>query len=400
VRLLAASWVVPVTAPPIRDGRVAVDAGRIVWVGRPGDPGEPEGSVRDLGAGVLMPGLVNAHCHLELTGLRGALAAYLDGPHRGSRFVPWVREMLRARGRLEPAAAREATRQGIEELGSTGTVAVGDVSNELGHLDLLDESGLDAVVFYELIGWDPARADQVLALAEGRVDQVREERVEVRLAAHAPYSVSAALFALLVSRGGPASVHLAESPEETRFLRDGGGELAAFLEERVGRVAFDPPGTSPVRYLDSLGALRPGVVAAHCVQVDPEDRALLAERGGHVAVCPRSNRNLGIESAPVPEMLRAGVRLCLGTDSAASVGTLDLMQDVAALRREFPDLDPAVVVRMATAGGAEALGFRELGSLEPGKRAALAFASADGAPLTEPLEFLASGEARVRRVEA
>lgn len=394
--LLAASWVVPVARPPIPDGRVAVRDGRIAWVGRRGDPGEPEGEVRDLGSGVLLPGLVNAHCHLELTAL-GSLAAGRSSPC-ASGFVPWVEALVSARAALDPAATREGTRRGIEELQSTGTVAVGDVSNELGHLDLLRESGLEAVVFFELIGWDPAQAGPILAWAEERVARLTAPgRVELRLAAHAPYSVSAPLFAGLVRRGGPAAVHLAESPEESQFLRDGGGEWAAFLDRRVGGVAFAPPGTSPVRYLDAVGVLRPGLLAAHCVQVDGDDCAVLARRGVHVVVCPRSNRNLGLGLPPVARMLAAGIALSLGTDSAASAGRLDLMQDVSALQRELPGLGPGVIVRMATLGGAEALGLQGLGSLEPGKRAALAFAPGSRG-LAEPLSFLTSGEARVEPV--
>jgi cytosine/adenosine deaminase-related metal-dependent hydrolase len=391
VILFAAAWVVPVTAPPIRDGCVAVQGNHIAWVGPRGSAGAPEGALRDLGEGVLLPGLVNAHCHLELTALA-------DLSRRPWGFVGWVGELIRARASLDPALAREAVRSGIQELRSTGTVAVGDVSNGLGHLDLLRESGLDAVVFFELIGWEPAKAEAILESAEKRLAAAGPARV--MLAAHAPYSVSASLFRGLVRRGGPAAVHLAEAPEESRFLLDGGGAWAAFLEERVGPVPFEPPRTTPVRYLDSLGVLHPGLLAAHCVQVDAGDRALLAQREVHVAVCPRSNRNLGVGIPPVPELLRAGVRLCLGTDSAASAGPLDLMQDVAALQGEFPGLDPAVIVRMATTGGAEALGFRDLGSLEPGKRAALGFAPVAGVAPAEPLAFLTSGEARLRPVDS
>ena len=391
--LLTAAWVVPVAAPPIRDGCVAVSDGRIAWVGRRGGPGQPEGRFRELGSGVLLPGLVNAHCHLELTALG------LAGERRFTSFVDWVEALVAARASLDAATARDGARRGIEELRRSGTVAVGDVSNELGHLDLLRESGLEAVVFFELIGWDPARAASILAWAEGRMAELAAPGpVRLRLAAHAPYSVSPPLFAGLVRRGGPAAVHLAESPEESRFLRDGGGEWAAFLDRRVGPVPFEAPGTSPVRYLDSLGALRPGLLAAHCVQVDGGDRALLAERGVGVAVCPRSNRNLGVGMPPVPELLAAGVALSLGTDSAASAGRLDLMQDVSALQREFPRLDPAVIVRMATLGGAEALGLPDYGSLEPGKRAALAVAPAPEGT-AEPLSFLTSGEARLEPVE-
>jgi cytosine/adenosine deaminase-related metal-dependent hydrolase len=391
--LLTAAWVVPVVAPPIRDGIVGVREGRIAWVGAPSDPSRPDGQPRSLGPGVLLPGLVNAHCHLELTTLA-------ELAHQGLRFVPWIERLVAERARLDPAAAREAARAGIEELRSTGTVAVGDVSNNLAHLDLLRESGLDAVVFFELLGWDPAQAGSVLQRAEARLAEVASSgRVRVELAAHATYSVSAALFAALVARGGPGAVHLAESAEESRFLGRGGGELAAFLERRVGPVPFVPPERSPVAYLESLGVLHRGLVAAHCVQLVAEDCALLAKHGVHVALCPRSNRNLGVGVAPVPALEAAGVSLCLGTDSAASGGRLDLMEDVAALQREFPGLAPAAIVRMATLGGAEALGLPDLGSLERGKRAALAFAPATG-PVAEPLAFLTSGAAHAHPVVA
>ena len=160
-----------------------------------------------------------------------------------------------------------------------------------------------------------------------------------------------------------------------------------------------PSGVSPVRYLDELGALHPGLLAAHCVYVDAADRARLAAKGVHVAICPRSNLNLGVGIPPVPELLEAGVRLCLGTDSLASVDSLDLMDDVAALHEEFPDLDPAAIVEMATAGGAQALGLPGLGAIAPGMRAELVFAPAVRVP-QDPSSFLVSGAARPRRVEA
>jgi aminodeoxyfutalosine deaminase len=395
LQTLTTSWVVPVDGPPLRDGRVTVRAGRIAWVGRAGDPGEPAASLRDLGPGVLLPGLVNAHCHLELSHLADAL-------HGEDGFVAWVEALVAGRGRAGEAGVREGMRRGIAELESTGTVAVGDVSNRLAHLDLLEASGLDAVVFHELLGWDPARAGGLLEDA----DRLAAEAVpvglsgRVRLAAHAPHSVSPALMAALVARGGPAAIHLAESPDESVFLASGNGAWAGFLERRgLGHVAFTPPGTTPVRYLDAAKALRSGLVAAHCVHVDEGDRELLARRGVFVAVCPRSNRALGVGIPPVPELLRAGVRLCLGTDSLASVPSLDLAADMAALQSEFPALDPAVIVEMATRGGAQALGLPDLGTLAAGQRAALAFAAAERAP-DDPHAYLVSGEARLERVSA
>jgi cytosine/adenosine deaminase-related metal-dependent hydrolase len=315
-----------------------------------------------------------------------------------------VRAVVAARARETPNVLRAGAERGIEQLIAAGTVAVGDVSNGLAHVDLLAASSLRAVVHFELIGWDPERAEAVLRAADAGLAALPPEweasGVSVRLAVHAPHSVSPALVRRLVERGGPAALHLAESPTERRFLRDGDEAWSDFLKERgLGHVVFRPTGLSPVRYLDSLGALRPGLLAVHCVQTDAADHALLARRGVFVAVCPRSNRNLEVGLPPVPSLLAAGVRLCLGTDGLASVGTLDVLDDVRLLRQAFPELPLQTLVRMATLGGAEALGFGDLGSLEPGKRAALVHARAAG-PVADPLEHVVSPNARLRQVPA
>ena len=395
MEILTASWVVPVAGAPLRDGRVAVGDGRIAWVGRAGDAGEPKAPVRDLGPAILLPGLVNAHCHLELSHLAGRVPF-------GGGFVAWVEALVAARGSDDEASVRARAAQAIRDLEDRGTVAVGDVSNSLVHLDLLGASRLSAVVFFELLAWDPARAAATLDWADRRLaglDGTLAPNVRVRLAAHGPHTVSPPLFAGLVARGGPAAMHLAESPDESHFLATGSGAWPGFLERRgLGHVGFTPPGLSPVRYVDGLGALPRGLVAAHAVQVDAADRQRLAGRGVHVALCPRSNRNLGVGTAPVPELLAAGVGLCLGTDSLASVDSLDVLEDARLLHRQFPDLDPAVIVRMATLGGAEALGFADLGAIARGRRAALAWAPAPAA-VDDPCRYLLSGDARLRRVE-
>lgn len=390
---IATSWVVPVDRPPIRDGRVVVEGDRVAWVGPASDPAAPEGPVRDLGPGVLLPGLVNAHTHLELSHLEGVAPL-------GRGFVPWVEGVVAARAGADEEEVAARTAEAITSLEKRGTAAVGDVSNRLAHLDVLGESRLRAVVFLEVLAWDPARAAETEGWADERLAAARRhDRVQVRLAAHAPHSVSPELLRRLVARGGIGALHLAESPEESRFLASGDGAWAEFLVRRgLGDVPFAPPGTSPVRYADDLGLLHPGLVAAHGVQVDAADREILARRGVFVVLCPRSNRNLGAGTADVPALLAAGVRLCLGTDSLASVDTLDVLDDAVFLARQFPGLDPAALVRMATAGGAEALGLEDLGTLAPGQTAALAFAAA-GTPPRDPYAHLLSGEARLRTVE-
>lgn len=388
--ILCADWVLPVVGPPIAGGAVAISAGRVSWVGKAASPECPAGPRRGLGPGLLLPALVNAHTHLELSALAGRVAA-------GAGFTAWVARLVEARAGLSREELRGAARDAIAALASDGTAAVGDVSNGLDHLDLFAGQPLQAVVFFEQLGWDPRRAAEVLERAEARMkDSPAPPNVQVRLAAHAPHSVSAALFAGLRARGGPAALHLAESADEVRFLRDGDGPWLDFLQARLGPVPFEAPGQSPVAYVDSLGVLQQGLVAAHCVQVDARDVARLARHGVSVVVCPRSNRALGVGVPPVPELLAAGVNVALGSDSLASAPSLDVLDDARALAREFPALPRAAILRAATLGGARALGLRDLGAIAPGFRAALAFAPAP-AGLADPEAFLLADRARLRR---
>jgi aminodeoxyfutalosine deaminase len=390
VIVLQAGWVLPVDGPPIRNGSVAIGDARVVALGPRGMLEAGAAEVRDLGPGVLMPGLVNAHCHLELSHLAGRLTG-------AAGFVEWVERLVAARGEDSATTVRAQAAAGIREVEATGTVAVGDVSNALQHLDLLAGSSLRARVFFELIGWDPAVVDRILEGAHARLGSLNlADTVTVSLAAHASHSVSPELLRAIVEAGGIAALHLAESPHEHRFLDGGDAQWSAFLARRgLGHVEFDAPRMSPVRYLDRLGALRRGLLAAHAVQVDAADRALLAARGVVVVLCPRSNAALDVGRAPVPELREAGVRLCIGTDSLASVPSLDLWEDVLALRRAFPSLEPEWLMRSATRSGAEALGFDDLGRIAPGAEAAFAFAEGP-ASLSDPLAFLLSGEARLR----
>lgn len=382
----------PVRGLPIRDGAIVVHDGRIEWVGpRAAAPNLP---VEDLGAGVLMPGLVNAHCHLELSHLRGLTPARPG-------FVPWVEAVVKQRAATLAAQSLASTQEAVRWLlAETATAAVGDVSNTLESVRPLAASGLRAVVFHELIGWDPAQAASALEAADAREAALppADGRVSVRLAAHAPHSVSPALFAKLRERGGPAAVHLAESPAESAFLRDGGGDWPVFLLSRgLKTVDFRPPGVSPVQYLEGLCVLHDRLVAAHAVQTDDADAQTLARRGVSVVACPRSNRKLRVGVPPIPRLLAAGVRVCLGTDSLASGDDLDVAGEMAEVRRLYPDLPARAIVRMATAAGAEALGFDELGTLEPGRAAVLAFARASAVP-GDPEALVVSGETALRRV--
>jgi cytosine/adenosine deaminase-related metal-dependent hydrolase len=383
-----------VTAPPIRDGFVAVHEGVVTGVGpigeRPPGPGLRE---VDLGSTILMPGFVNAHTHLELSHLAGAVP--------GARgFVPWIEDQLRVRAERAGDDVEAAIRKAIASLVASGTAAVADVSNSLAAVGPLGESTLHALVLHEILGFDPAKAALVMeqTRASRAVAKAGAPGVRVEVAAHAPHSISRELFALLMKDSGVKSIHVAESRAEDDFLRDGSGDWREFIDRRVGRVPFAAPGKTPVRYLEALGVLRPGMLAVHCVRVDETDAKLLAERGAFAVLCPRSNEYLGNGVPPLAMLLGSGVGIALGTDSLASCPSLDVLEDARDLARKFPRVPRSALLHALTRGGAMALGFEDLGEIREGAAARFATLAFEGTAPRDPVAFALSEAVPARGV--
>jgi cytosine/adenosine deaminase-related metal-dependent hydrolase len=387
--LLAARWILPVGAPPIEDGALLLEEGRILSVGSREELRRREGraELRDLGDAALLPAPVNAHLHLELGWAHGRLPL-----EQG--LAPWVRALLGQRETIAAEVEEEAAREGVRACREAGTSAVGEVANTSASRSALAGSSLEGVVFREVLGLDPGEAEAILsrawdeALAVSRADPALLGAVT----AHAPHTLSDRLLAgvarLAGEAGTPLSVHCAESEEELLLLREGRGPLAELLEERG--LPPPPTGTTPLRRLASAGLLGERTLLVHGVHLDPEELRLAAEARASLVLCPRSNAALGVGRAPVPSFVEAGLRLALGTDSLGSSEDLDLFAEMAALRRDHPELDPALVLRAATLGGAEALGLeRRLGSLAPGRRAALVAVRLG--PGDDPLEAVTTG---------
>jgi aminodeoxyfutalosine deaminase len=400
-----ASWVVPISAAPIRDGQVNVERGRVRDVGAGGTAGAGvRGGARlagrvieqDLGNVILMPGLVNAHTHLELSHLRGVVAP-------ASNFVAWVRQLLAARrGYPDPRdpVILGGAADAIEEAVRTGTAVVGDISNTLITFDLLARSRLSAVLFYELIGFNLENAD---AMVQGAVEELRAlppmETVRPALAAHAPYSVARHLFRAIREATehdglGPRSVHLAESPEETQFIRAAAGPWRMLLEELgAWEPSWRAPGVSPVEYLDDVGFLG-GALVVHGVQMSADDLARVAARGATLVTCPRSNAYTGAGTPPIDRFYASGVRVAVGTDSLTSTPDLNMFSELAVMRAMAPTVPASRLLDSATRQGAAALGFEaDYGSIESGKRGRL-LAVAPGIHFAEAAdveEYLLSG---------
>jgi len=367
-----AAWVLPIASPPIQDGWVEVDRGRIVAVGgsraASGERRTPNHEPRTA----ILPALINAHTHLELSWMRGRVPP-------SQSMGRWIQALMALRRGETPSdtVQRQAAADAVAEARASGTVACGDIGNTVMAADVLADAGMPAVLFHELIGFGPGDGRAQARDGALRVIQAVRPPVKPGLAPHAPYSVSPGLFRAVADeaagRGMPSSVHLAESPEEVEFLRSGGGPIADTLKELgAWNDGWSPPGVDPAAYLDQLGVLRPGLLVVHATQLVPAALSRLAERGCVIVTCPRSNRWTGAGAPPIRRFYESGVRVAVGTDSLASVDDLNLFNEMAEVRRLAPDVAARRILRSATLDGAAALGFdSELGSITAGKRAAL-----------------------------
>ncbi len=366
-----ARWIVPIADDPVRDGWVSIADGRIAATGV-----GPASDAIDLGDVVVLPALVNAHTHFELSYLRGVVPP-------AERFLDWIRPLMAARHEYADASDRrilDAARQAIAEARAAGTGLVGDVSNTLVTVPLLREAGMHAQVFYELLGFNDTNGMERVRAARTKMAEHRGEdsAVRIALAPHAPYSVSPELFQAIRSdidgdSDHVSTVHLGESAEELEFVQRGAGPWRDLLDE-IGtwNEGWEPHGGSPVEYLADLGFLDSRVLAVHGVQFTGDDLARLRALGTTIVSCPRSNRHVGVGSPPLEAFYAMGVSVAFGTDSLASVSDLNVFNELAEARRIAPRVPASHLLESATLRGARALGFgADFGTIEPGKRAAL-----------------------------
>ncbi len=361
-------------------------------LGRPNDPGGADAV--DLGRAAVLPGLVNAHTHLELSYLRHAVPP-------ATRFLDWIRPLMARRAeRHDPAdpVILEAAREGIREARAAGTALVGEISNSLVTVPLLADAAMPAVVFYELYRFNESDPVGRVQRARQQIDAMtRHPDLRTSIAPHAPYSTAPLLFRAIRADLDRhpfqrSAVHLAESTEEVQFVRSGDGPWRELLQE-IGAWTgeWKPPGGSPVAYLADAGFLDERVLVVHGVQCTPADLSRLATIGSTIVTCPRSNRHVGVGSPPIDAFYRAGGEVAFGTDSLASVEDLNVFEELAEARRIAPAVPARWLLESATLTGARALGFEsELGSLEPGKRAALLAVSLPVA-VSDVEEYLVSG---------
>lgn len=388
--LYRARWVVPISSPPIADGVVGVTGRQIAFVGPASDA--PAAEIEDLGDVVLMPGLVNAHCHLELTAMRGFL--------EDLEFRRWIiRLTLARRAVLDRDALLDSGRYGIEEGVRAGITSYGDTCDSGVVMQALREAGVRGVMYQEVFGPDPTQCEKSITELREKVAGLRyleTPLVRLGVSPHAPYTVSDDLFRattqLAREQRLPMAIHIAESEIEHQLVANGSGAFADGLRRRGIAVSLRAP--SPIALLESLGVLDVKPLLIHCVRVDEADVARISAASCCVAHCPVSNAKLGHGIAPIDELRAAGIVVGIGSDSMASNNRMDILAEARLVllaqrarlgSSEIPDA--AEVLEMATLGGATAIGVGDLvGSLDVGKEADLAaFALDRSRPTPDPV---------------
>ncbi|HSS20274.1 MAG TPA: amidohydrolase family protein [Pyrinomonadaceae bacterium] len=398
--LYCANWILPVTSAAIRDGAITVEGQTIVSVGsREALLRQfPEATIRELGDSAIIPGLINAHSHLELTAMRGFLEAEdLD-------FFAWLKKLTVARlERLTPDDLNVSAAWGACEAARSGVTFVADASDSARQsLAAVRDVGLRGIVFQESFGPDRRLASENFEKLKEKIAALRaEETAEVKcgVSPHAPYTVSASQLEMIsrfsLDEKLPLMMHAAETAMEVSFITNGSGPFAEGLKSRG--IEWQALEVSPIQYLNDCGVLHTHPLLAHCIQVDDADIAMLRETDTRVAHCPKSNAKLGHGIAPFASMLEQGIAVGLGSDSVASNNNCDLIEEarfalLLARANGGSTMGADEVLKAATVNAARAVGLPDqIGELRAGLQADFAVVSLSGThqlPIYDPLGAL------------
>ena len=327
--IYSAGWVLPIIAPAIEDGAVAIDGSKIVATGPRVEVISrfPGARVSDFGQAAILPGLVNAHSHLELTVMRGFLESVEHD------FAAWLRKLTTARMAMTAEDLLVSATRGAIEAARAGVTCLGDSCSAATHaIKALQQVGMRGIVYHESFGPDPNLAEENVAKLREQIAEIRghESRlVRAGISPHAPYTVSAPQLELIsrlsIDEKLPLMMHAAESRAEKSFMLDGLGRFAEGLKARG--IEWQAPGISTIEYLARHGILETKPLLAHCINVDDSDLELIKQSGAGIAHCPKSNAKLGHGRAPFQKFLAHGINVGLGSDSVASNNTCDILEE-------------------------------------------------------------------------
>jgi cytosine/adenosine deaminase-related metal-dependent hydrolase len=358
--LLIAEWIAPMNAPPLRDGGIVFNGDRIAAVGPTASLQKlhSDAAVRDLGNAIVLPGLVNAHTHLELSSIQRG-----NSP---ARFVDWIMQLM------QTPASPDSVQIGAAECLKFGVTTFGDItSNPAKTRDELEKLPLRGVSYGEVRAMAQRRSFLESRLEQSKTRATRGGSVSVGISPHAPYSIEIDGYRRCLSTarelGLSLCTHLAETCDEAAFLADHTGPFKELWDHLHAWDENVPRFTGgPIRFAKSIGLLDYPTLLAHVNYCDDAEMDLLAGGKASVAYCPRTHDFFGHPPHRWREMLARGINVAIGTDSCASSPDLNLVDDLRLLHRIAPGIEPLKLWQMATTRGAAALGMKNVGAFAPG----------------------------------
>lgn len=354
--------VLPISSPPIEDGMVRVQDGHIAFLG-PWDGS----AAKDLGDVVLMPGLINAHCHLDYTMMRGAIPS-------GLSFSEWIRRIIELKNTFETEDYLQAISSGLKELRHHGTTSVLNIESFPNLMQQIPPPPLRTWWFYEMLDVKSiCHPEDIVLETLDFLERHFDWQGGFGLSPHSPYTASLKLYGksriCCEKYGLPFTTHLAESDEELSMFRDATGPLYSLLQD-LGRDMGDTSGDTPISHLLREDALPDGAILVHMNCLEEGDWQALRGRRFSIVHCPCSHDYFERRPFPLTRFLEEGFNLCLGTDSLASNHSLNMFSEMQSVRRHHPAIDENLLLDLVTRNAAYALGLAgKLGELSPGAKA-------------------------------
>jgi cytosine/adenosine deaminase-related metal-dependent hydrolase len=371
VRKISATYIFPGNRPPLKNGiLICEDDGTVIdLIDTSGQLHEQAGM--EQYSGILVPGFVNAHCHLELSHLKGKIPEKT----RLGRFLGFINKLRN----LQEEDFEEAIKKADFTMKHAGIVAVGDVSNSYTSLETKRNSKIKYHTFVEAFGFHPSRAEKAFAFAEFVESMFREFDLPTSITPHSPYSVSEGLFLKIRDKAlvenSILSVHNQESRDEVLFFKDGSGDIAHHISEilKIDISHWKPTLKSPLEFTLSFIPKENPLLLVHNTFTSPEDIQFLKRRrkmeNTFLVLCPNANLYIENQLPPVSLFQKEKLNICLGTDSLASNDSLSILKEMIVLQNSFPEITLQNLVEWGSMNGARALGLNDfLGSLEPGKK--------------------------------
>ena len=311
---------------------------------------------------MLTPGLVNAHTHLDLTNSA-------DSIQRVPKFTNWIFQII---GKRTPSTVGPSVREGVQQSLAGGATTVGDIDGTGESVQILRDTPIRKVVFFEVLGFSGEHTAKGLSRLAAYLGAppAPDSLLTSALSPHAPYSTSADIYRQCVASGASVCTHIAETEEELELLSSGTGAFLDYLEAfGISTAEWVPPQQTPVQYMETLGVLRKDSLLVHCNYLTNADVTTLAESSASVVFCPRSHHYFYHTDHPILRLLDKGINVAIGTDSLASNWSLSPLDEFKFLAHTQPCIRPETLFDMVTCNGPKALGLAQVGRLEKGWQA-------------------------------